>query len=78
VQGVIKAYDPDSREGIVVRDLDRSEHLLAADALVGSVFRTLRQGQRIVFDVDAEGRATRVRTGAEVDMGVPAEPIRRT
>ena len=74
MQGVIKAYDPDSREGIVVRDLDRSEYLLAADALVGSVFRTLRQGQRIVYDLDADGRATRVRTGAEVDMGLPGQP----
>jgi CspA family cold shock protein len=74
---VIKAYDPDSGEGIVVRDLDRSEHLLAADALVGSVFRTLRQGQRIVYDLDGAGRATKVRTGAEVDMGLPREPTRR-
>ena len=74
MQGVIKAYDPDTGEGIVVRDLDRSEQLLAPDALVGSVFRMLRQGQRIVYDVDAEGRATHVRTGAEVDMGLPAEP----
>jgi CspA family cold shock protein len=74
---VIKAYDPDSHEGIVVRDVDRSEHLLARDALVGSVFRTLRQGQRIVFDVDADGRATKVRTGAEVDMGLPKDPTAR-
>jgi cold shock CspA family protein len=76
MQGVIKAYDPDTGEGIVVRDLDRSDHLLASDALVGSVFRTLRQGQRIVFDLDADGRATRVRTGAEVDMGLPGQPAR--
>jgi CspA family cold shock protein len=77
VQGVIKAYDPDSGEGIVVRDLDRSEHLLAADALVGSVFRTLRQGQRIVYDLDGDGHATHVRTGAEVDMGLPTDPNAR-
>jgi CspA family cold shock protein len=68
---VIKAYDPHNGEGIIVRDVDRTEHLLAADALVGSLFRTLRQGQRVVFDLDADGRATRVRTGAEVDMGLP-------
>jgi hypothetical protein len=71
VQGVIKSYDPQTREGIVVRDTDRSEHALAADALVGSIFVLLRQGQRVVFDLDAAGRATRVRTGAEVDMGLP-------
>jgi hypothetical protein len=71
VQGVIKAYDPDSRDGIVVRDTDLSELDLAPDALEGSVFRLLRQGQRVIFDLDGEGRATRLRLGSEVDMGTP-------
>jgi hypothetical protein len=71
VQGVIKSYDPGSRDGIVVRDTDLSEVDLAPDALEGSVFRLLRQGQRVVFDLDAEGRATRLRLGSEVDMGTP-------
>jgi hypothetical protein len=31
----------------------------------------LRQGQRIVFDLDADGRATNVRSGAEPDLGLP-------
>ena len=44
MQGVIKAYDPGSRDGIVVRDTDLSEVDLAPDALEGSVFRLLRQG----------------------------------
>jgi CspA family cold shock protein len=35
----------------------------------------LRQGQRIVFDVDADGRATRVRIGSEPDMGLPTAQI---
>ena len=35
--------------------------MLAADALEGSIFRMLRQGQRVVFDLDADGRATSVR-----------------
>jgi CspA family cold shock protein len=71
VQGVIKSYDPGTRDGIVVRDTDLSEVDLAPDALVGTVFRLLRQGQRVIFDFDGEGRATRLRLGSEVDMGTP-------
>ena len=31
----------------------------------------LRQGQRVIFDLDSEGRAMRLRLGSEVDMGTP-------
>jgi CspA family cold shock protein len=31
----------------------------------------LRPGQRIVFDLNSEGLATRLRLGSEVDMGTP-------
>ena len=75
MQGVIKMYDPLTREGIVVLDTDRSEVVLAADALDQSIFRMLRQGQRVVFELDAEGRATRVRSGAEPDLGLPSTNI---
>jgi CspA family cold shock protein len=75
MQGTVKMYDPATREGIVVLDTDRSELVLAADALDRSLFRMLRQGQRIVFDVDENGRATRVRTGSEVDLGIPTAEI---
>jgi CspA family cold shock protein len=68
MQGVIRTYDPQTREGLVVRDTDRHELVLAPNALEGSVFRELRQGQRVVFELDGEGRAVRVRTGAEPDM----------
>ena len=74
MQGVIKSYDPGTKEGTLLRDLDRAEYDLAADALTGSVFRMLRQGQRVVFDLDADGRATRLRLGSEVDMGTRAFP----
>ena len=76
MQGVIKSYDPTTGEGVVVRDTDRTEYELAPDALQGSIFRMLRQGQRVVFDVDATGRAGRLRLGSEVDMGTPAFPPR--
>jgi len=74
VQGVIKSYDPGTGEGVLVRDTDRSEYDLAPDALVGSIFRMVRQGQRVIFELDGQNRATRLRLGSEVDMGTPAGP----
>jgi hypothetical protein len=74
VQGVIKSYDPVTSDGVVVRDTDLTELDLAPDALHGSVFRMLRQGQRVVFDLDEAGRATRLRLGSEADMGTPGFP----
>jgi CspA family cold shock protein len=50
LQGVVKTYDPVTGAGIVVRDDDRSEVYLRPGSLKGSIFRTLRQGQRLVFD----------------------------
>jgi cold shock CspA family protein len=73
VQGVIKSYDPSTRDGVVVRDTDLTEHELAPDALEGSVFRMLRQGQRVVFDLDDNQRASRLRLGSEIDMGTPGQ-----
>jgi cold shock CspA family protein len=73
VQGVIKSYDPSTGDGVVVRDTDLSEHDLAPDALEGSVFRMLRQGQRVVFDLDDNQQASRLRLGSEADMGTPGQ-----
>lgn len=56
-QGVVKVYDPATGVGIVVLDSDRSEALLRPGSLKGSLFRTLRQGQRIVFDLEQDGDA---------------------
>jgi cold shock CspA family protein len=72
VQGVIKSYDPATRDGIVVRDTDLSEYDLAPTALDGSLFRMLRQGQRVCFVLDDEDRATSLSLGSEVNMGTPA------
>ena len=71
MQGVVKSYDPGTGAGTVLSDTDLSEYDLAADALQGSVFRMLRQGQRVIWDTDDVGRATRLRLGSEVDMGTP-------
>ena len=75
MQGVVKMFDPLTGEGIVVLDADRSEVVLATNALEGSIFRMLRQGQRVVFELDGDGRAMRVRTGAEPDLGLPSTSI---
>jgi CspA family cold shock protein len=68
-------FDPATKEGIVVTEADRTEYVLATDAMRGSIFRVLRQGQRVVFDVDANGYATKVRSGAEPDLGLPTAEI---
>ena len=74
MQGVIKSYDPGSGDGVVLCDTDLAEYDLDADALLNSVFRMLRQGQRVIFDVTSDGLATRLRLGSEVDMGTPGFP----
>jgi CspA family cold shock protein len=71
MQGVIKAYDPSTGDGLIMSDTDFNDYELADNALAGSLFRMLRQGQRVVFDLDDDGRATALRLGSEVDMGTP-------
>ncbi len=73
MQGVVKAYDPVTRDGVVMCDTDLGDYDLAPDALEGSVLRMLRQGQRVIFDLDDSGRATRLRLGSEVDMSTPGQ-----
>jgi cold shock CspA family protein len=68
MQGVVKVYDPNTGAGIVVLDSDRSEVYLRPGSLQGSIFRTLRQGQRIVFDLEDEDDrrfVTGVRIGSD-------------
>ena len=72
---MVKAYDPATRSGSLVRDTpDRTEYELAENALAGSIFRMLRQGQRVIFELDEDGKATSLRLGAEEDMATPAPP----
>lgn len=71
MQGVIKSYDPETGLGVVMCDTDLADYDLADDALENSLFRMLRPGQRVVFDLDADRQATRLRLGSEIDMGTP-------
>lgn len=75
MQGVVKAYDPATREGLIVRDTDRAEVVMSPAALAQSIFRVLRQGQRVVFELDDREQAINVRSGAEVDMGLPTAQL---
>ena len=65
-QGVVKSYDPNSGNGIVVLDTDKSEVYIQPGSLKGSIFRTLRRGQRINFTIsDLDG----MKTISEVKIG---------
>jgi cold shock CspA family protein len=57
MQGVVKVFDPSTGFGIVVSDADRREFLLDERSLEGSIFRSLRQGQRIIFDIDEDNES---------------------
>ena len=68
MQGVVKVYDPATGVGILVRDDDRSEVYLRPGSLEGSMFRLLRQGQRVVFDMtedDGAMYASNLRFGSD-------------
>jgi CspA family cold shock protein len=68
MQGVVKVYDPQTGIGVILRDDGEGEVLLRPGSLDGSVFRTLRQGQRIVFDTEEDGErrfALRLRFGSD-------------
>ena len=52
LQGVVKTYDPVTGAGIIICDDDRTEVYLRPGSLKGSIFRNLRQGQRILFETD--------------------------
>lgn len=67
MQGVVKVYDPDTGIGIIRRD-DGDEIELRPGSLEGSLFRMLRQGQRVVFDateIDGALVAGNLRFGAD-------------
>ena len=68
LQGVVKTYDPVTGIGIIVRDDKEGEVFLRPGSLKGSIFRNLRQGQRLLFDTVEEDErlfASTVRIGQD-------------
>jgi CspA family cold shock protein len=72
MQGVVKSYDPITRDGVIMCDTDLADYDLAPGALEGSVFRMLRPGQRVTFTLNDAQLATGIALGSETDMGTPA------
>ena len=68
MQGVVQVYDPATEVGVIVRDDNRANVLLRPGSLRGSIFLMLRQGQRVVFDLETEDGldyAARLRFGSD-------------
>jgi cold shock CspA family protein len=67
MQGVVKAYDATTGIGSIICD-DGSEIDLKPGSLDGSMFRFLRQGQRLIFDLqdaDSQPYATNLKFGSD-------------
>ncbi len=57
-QATVKRYDSLSQTGVLVSDDGATEWAIDAAALEGSMFRFLRPGQRVTFDlVETSGGA---------------------
>jgi CspA family cold shock protein len=68
MQGVVKVYDPDTGIGVIVREDNREQVMLRPGSLDGSIFRMLRQGQRVNFDLESDegiDYAKRLRFGSD-------------
>ena len=68
MQGVVKVYDPETGIGVILSDGDGAEILLRPGSLEGSLFRMLRQGQRVIFDAtedDGTQVASNLRFGSD-------------
>lgn len=50
-QATVKRYDSLSKTGVLVSDDGATEWTIDATALEGSMFRFLRPGQRVTFDL---------------------------
>jgi CspA family cold shock protein len=68
VQGVVKVYNPETGIGVILSDGDEGDVMLRPGSLEGSLFRMLRQGQRVIFDAaeqDGALVASNLRFGAD-------------
>lgn len=65
-QATVKRYDSMTRSGVLVGDDGSTEWAIDADAIESGMFRFLRPGQRVTFDLVESGgekKATNLRIG---------------
>lgn len=56
-QATVKSYDSLTKTGVLISDDQQTTYELTADVIDNSMFRFLRPGQRVTFDVvEIEGR----------------------
>ena len=60
-QATVKAYDSLTKSGVLVADDATTEYPIDAEAIEESMFRFLRPGQRVTFELEGEGETRRVR-----------------
>jgi cold shock CspA family protein len=59
-QATVKSYDSITKTGTLVSDDGKREFAITPEAMEGSMFRFLRPGQRVTFDVVGEGDEERI------------------
>ena len=60
-QATVKTYDSITRTGVLVTDDGQTEFTVDAQAMDSGMFRFLRPGQRVTFDVVHEGGEPQLR-----------------
>ena len=60
-QGTVKTYDSLTRTGVLVGDDGETTYEVDGDALDSGMFRFLRPGQRITFDLIEDGGGRKIR-----------------
>lgn len=59
-QATVKSYDSITRTGVLVSDDGESEWSIEPEAMATGMFRFLRPGQRVTFDLEGEGDSRKV------------------
>jgi cold shock CspA family protein len=60
-QATVKAYDSVTRTGKLVTDDGKTEYAVDPEAMDSGMFRFLRPGQRVTFDLVDEGGEKKLR-----------------
>jgi cold shock CspA family protein len=60
-QATVRRYDSITRTGVLVADDGTTEYEIDAEAMDSGMFRFLRPGQRVTFDLVDTGDETRIR-----------------